>query len=674
MGFKDKAKDKLKLFKDKAYYGLDHFAQLFFGKDIQDILTSIKSGFKEGLTSKPFTATIASISQYLTKLIGVLFVTTFAFFPEVISGIFWTFLIVFIVMIVLTIILFIFFRHEIIAASFIFGGDPFTSIIKQIGVVLLLLTVTFFLPSPNYNNILGLRFSTLVVYVFFIIAFFISFLIASLKFPKILIFGSLHVALLYFLIPLGIFYMVTQTCTNSISLLNFNVPFISNYFDKYSCEKLTSTSVVKTGKEYVVPYSSGIGVKIGLNEMLPLPAGREYKEVVFLENHYKSDINLESIQPYIKSSYYNVIFKPTDYSQKKSMLKSGEEYGEEITFDPSNLEISSEKECKYSAETIKKAGYNPECADDLPCADAKSTCVMTGRLQCKCVNWISATCSGAPLNIILDIRHTGYLVGNGTLYYFEDYYGGSLPYYKYSQYPAEASFNFIPNPWFQRRYGGYIDEIQMFAQIKVSGSQPEITSLEVEPIETLINITFGNKYFIEEKIGINKKNCNLNEKLEEINKLIKESGKWSGILCTFSPPSVTTIIKDLTKNEEILNTDVSIALINQYCEAQSQYPNIKLDEDIEKRLTKDYVEYLRKIRNLKKEIRDVINKHGLCSYLQKINETAKEEEKSKMKETEMIKENLRKVNVFVRFDYKTTESFVSRKIYPYYTSACEYKK
>jgi hypothetical protein len=617
--------------------------------------------------SQQFVGTINRLFEYFTKLLAFLFVTIFAFYPEVITNLFWTFLIVLITFVVITIILIISFPVAYATVATVgnefLGESPMSIIFKSVGTTFLLLSITILLPSPNYYKVFGLRIGTLPVYIMFTFAFLISLGLAASKFPKILIFGIIYVASLYFLIPLVIFTATTKVCVENVSLFGIRIPLISDFLEQRSCKRLTASSLMMTGKAYPVVSSSGLTVKIGLNEMLPLPAGQKYKEVVFITNNYQGQISLLNIKPYIKSNYYDVVFTPTDYKQKKSTLLRGETYGEELVFDPYSMKIDSRKKCLWTSELIKQAGYPVECAYDVSCIsknNIESFCVEYGKLQCKCVDWIDATCSGESLNIILSITHTGFLVGKGILYYFEDYTPQSLPYYKYSQYPAEAVFNFIPNPWFQKRYTGYIDEVQMFGQIKVYGSNPQLTYLEVEPRDTVVNIT--NEYegiWIRETIGIKKKSC---ISLSEINEALKSTGLWSGILCTFTPPSLHVEIVNLTSGEEILNSSISIGLINQYCNAE--YINISSYPDLNQTLLKKYWEYVRKVSLLSEDVRKTINDYGLCSYLKK----AKSEEEQKKKE--IIEENLKKVEVSVRFDYVTTETFTSRKIYPYYTSAC----
>jgi len=649
---------------------LDELILNAFGMSTKDIINNLKSGFTSNFKSPPFIGTISHLSEYITKLLAFLFITVFAFYPETIMNLFWTFLIILIVIVAATIILVIFFPQAYAAVLMkgfnYLGGSPFSVIFKSIGSIFLILLITILLPSPNYYKVIGLRVGSLPILLMFIFSFVISFVLATLKFPKILIFGVVYVSFLYFLVPIVIFLVTTKACMENVSLFGIKLPLVSDFLEQRSCKRLTSSSLIMTGKEYPVISTSGISVKIGLNEMLPLPAGHSYREVVFISNNYQGPISLLEIRPYIKSRYRDVTFVPVDYVQKKHKLLRDETYGEEITFNPSSLKVDSERRCLWTSSMISQAGYAPECAYDIPCGSRdgfESTCVETGRLQCECVDWIKATCSGEPLNIILNVTYTGFLVGKGTLYYFEDYTPQTFPYYKYSQYPAEAVFNFIPNPWFQKRYSGYIDQVQMFAQIKIYGSNPRITYLEVEPTTTVVEIE--NEYegiFIRETLGIKKENC---VSLEEINRALRSTGSWSGILCTFTPPSLTVEIRDLKSGEEILNTSISIGLINQYCNAEyinvSSYPNINLT------MMEKYWRYLREVNSLSEDVRRTISDYGICSYLK---ETKTKEE---AEEKKIIEENLRRVEVSVRFDYIVTETFTSRKIYPYYTSLCEEK-
>ena len=621
--------------------------------------------------SKQFIGALSHLLEYITKLLAFLFITVFAFYPETVMNLFWTFLIVLTVGVAVTIMLVVFFPEAYLVATmkgFNYLSElPISVVFKSIGSIFLIILITILLPSPNYYKVIGLIMGSLPVLLLFAFSIIISFALATLKFPKILILGAVYVGFLYFLVPLIIFVATTKACIENVSLFGIEIPLISDFLEGRSCKRLISSSLMMTGKKYPVISTSGISVKIGLNEMLPLPAGHSYKEVVFISNNYQASISLLDIRPYIKSGYRDVIFVPVDYVQKKHKLLRDETYGEELTFNPSSLKVDSMKKCLWTSSMISQAGYVSECAYDIPCESMdgfESTCVETGKLQCECVDWIKATCSGEPLNIILSITHTGFLVGKGTLYYFEDYTPQTLPYYKYSQYPAEAVFNFIPNPWFQKRYSGYIDEVRMFAQIRVYGSNPQITYLEVEPITTVVEIE--NEYeglLIRETIGIKKEKCT---SLEEINRALRSTGSWSGILCTFTPPSVTVEIKDLKNDKEILSSSISVGLINQYCNAEyiniSSYPNINLT------IMEKYWKYLREVNMLPEDVKRIISDYGICSYLRK----AKTEEEAKKKK--IIEENLRRVEVNVRFDYIVTETFTSRKIYPYYTSLCEKEK
>jgi len=352
MGMKDelkKIKEQLKVIGANSRFILEELSLDAFGMTPDKIISNLKSGVKGKFKSQQFVGTINRLSEYFTKLLAFLFVTIFAFYPEVITNLFWTFLAILIVFIVITIILIIFFPTAYATVGVMgneyLGGSPMSIVFKSVGSIFLLLLITILLPSPNYYKVFGLRIGTLPVYVMLIFTFLISFLLAAAKFPKILIFGIIYVAFLYFIIPLIIFATTTRFCIDNVSIFGFKIPFISDFLEQHSCKRLTSYSLMRTGREYVIPSISGLQVKIGLNEMLPLPAGSSYKEVVFMTSNYQGNISLLSIKPYIKSDYYNTIFIPTDYQQKKSMLMKGETYGEEISFNPSSLEIDSSKKC-----------------------------------------------------------------------------------------------------------------------------------------------------------------------------------------------------------------------------------------------------------------------------------------------------------------------------------------
>jgi len=596
-------------------------------------------------------------------------------------------------------------------------------LIALVIVTIVTLITLFSIPSPNYYKALILRVQPYVIHLIFIFTFFLSFYLASLTFPSILAIILFPFLFLFFLAPYAILYLTTVKCMETISVFGhtFSIPTLAQLTRGYSCERLTIVSLEKTGKVYTIPSLSGIKLEIGIGEMNPLPAGGSYKEAIFLRNNYAENVSLLKIQPILKSKYFNTFFIPTDYQQSKTNLLPGEVYGEEIKFDPRNLEIVTTAEaCSVSLRRMKESMRDVEseieCSADNPHCSRfgyPGKCVETSKNYCECIDWVKATCSGAPLTLHLLVEHTGFLTGKGILYYFEKYMQASLPAYKYSQPPAEATFKFIPNPWFQERYGKYIDEVFLFAQIKVGGRNPQLTSLEVEPRDVVINITDLYKNIsITETIGIVKKDCNLKEKLKEINEVLKSRGHWSGILCTFTPPSVHVKIVNLTNNEVLLDEPISLLLLNEYCNASyeafkysmefisnvsqnktenenvakneseevpsHEEPSPEESEEVleekllskggiitEMEIYKKYWSYLRVINSLPESTRKSIKEHNICSYLR---ENVPKEKKG---EKEAIEENLRRVAVWIRFDYITTSVKASRSISPYYTSFCE---
>jgi hypothetical protein len=593
-------------------------------------------------------------------------------------------------------------------------------LIALVIVTIVTLITLFSIPSPNYYKTLILRVQPYVIHLIFIFTFFLSFYLASLTFPSILAIILFPFLFLFFLAPYTILYLTTVKCMETISVFGhtFSIPTLAQLTRGYSCERLTTVSLEKTGKVYTIPSLSGIKLEIGMGEMNPLPAGGSYKEAIFLRNNYAENVSLLKIQPILKSKYFNTFFIPTDYQQSKTNLLPGEVYGEEIKFDPHHLEMeTSAPICKVPREDMEKAGITGECdANTLACPSPfgyQTACVETSRTYCECIDWVKATCSGAPLTLYLLVTHTGFLTGKGILYYFEKYMQTSLPAYKYSQPPAEATFKFIPNPWFQERYGKYINEVFLFAQIKVGGRNPQLTSLEVEPRDIVINITDLYKNIsITETVGIVKKDCNLKEKLKEINEVLKSRGHWSGILCTFTPPSVHVKIVNLTNNEVLLDEPISLLLLNEYCNTSyeafkysmefisnvsqnktenenvakneseevpsHEEPSPEESEEVleekllskggiitEMEIYKKYWNYLRVINSLPESTRKSIKEHNICSYLRE--NIPKEKKGGK----EAIEENLRRVAVWIRFDYITTSVKASRSISPYYTSFCE---
>jgi len=456
----------------------------------------------------------------------------------------------------------------------------------------------------------------------------------------------------------------------------------SDFFekDRNIVSKLTKFSLVEREKEMEIPSTSGLVIEIGYGGMTPLPAGHTYQEVIFITNYYKDPenenrtINIIDISPYIYHPKYHIYFIPENFEIDKNILKSGEIYGKYVTFDPQYLKVSGEI-CKYSTAQLeaaleeKKENKSIECSYETPCLskdNIKSICIETDYLKCECFDWIKTTCSGEPLYMGANITHDGFIIGEGTLYYYESP-EVIEPLIKkvYIQEPAKLSFSFIPNPWIKKLYENYIDTVEMIASIEIRGYNSKIKNYEVRPINTKTVIyDYVNNKKIVETIGISKINCT---SVEKINEILTKIGKWTGILCYFKPPEITLEIVDLTTNETQLSSSISFAMIDEYC----RYSNLNISSEsitYNSELYKQYLLGKEKLAQLNAALKATLDKYGFCSFL---NRSTEEMNATISEEIETIRKAMKEVNVYVRFEYETTETVESSKISTYWTSKCE---
>lgn len=628
-------------------------------------------------------SSLSAFTDYILRLSITFIPFLGSFYPALLSSLFWVFLIFLIVIIIVWILLKVVLPIVFPPSSLVVEGfdilTGFSKNIRKTIIVIFLLIVSIIvvsiLPSPDYPKLFTrMNLSTTHYYTFLIV--FLVFAIFLPTLDNIFYFALATITytlLLYFAIPL-----ITLTSTTLCLDINpiYRIPYISTIFSDRICkeEKLQKTSLVVKGREIVIPSSGGISITIGYDSLSRLPAGHRYQEVFFLQNNYldpedeNRTIRILDIVPYIYYPRYELYFKIKDYTNDKEYLKPGEVYGNVVVFDPEKLYIEG-RACPYTAKQLEEFIGTPECAFDLSCTpkdNVDSICVEIGYLNCRCINWIDVTCSGTTLYMGVDVTHDGFVIGNGTLYYFEQYSPSRhLNIYSYTQGPAKISFNFIPNPWIREMYENYIDTIDMFGNIEIGGKNQFIRSIQVKPIETKVIIyDYANNKKIIETIGIRTLNC---VDKDEINEILTKTGKWSGILCKFTPPEVSLEILDLSTNETTFNTSLTLTMLNYYC--NQQVINIS-EEQIKYNLSlfKEYLLAKEKIKLISEELRSTINEHGLCSLLNKTHETRNETLKQK---TNLIESTLKEINVYVRIEYTTTSNLISGPIYSYWTSRCE---
>ncbi|MCS7093768.1 MAG: hypothetical protein RMJ18_01120, partial [Candidatus Aenigmarchaeota archaeon] len=404
-------------------YWMNRISGRLVGASIPEMQAALQKNDKKNIGGL-----IGSLTNYLTKLFIVMMITVGAFYPAVISNLFWVIVIVVIVLIVVTIILAVLFPQAFLLfyRVSIFTGNPLVSLFVEIFVVMLLLFIIMSLPSPNYEKTIGLKIGALQFYTFMLVCLISTFFISTIKNVfKFFVATILYTAFLYFIIPFSLIFFANM-CIDTHPI--HKVEYLSNIFTKYACkDELKKTSSIVKGKEIKVPLSGGVSVKFGFEKLTTLYAGHKYKESIFLINYYKDPddenraISIKEFQPYLKFSKYNVTFSIPDFELGKNFLKPGEIYGRPITFDPSTMKVSGDS-CLYTEKELKERDTDVECAYDKKCAESNSVCVETGFLKCECLDWTKVTCSGYPLYLQAKVTHDGFIIANGTLYYFKKYF------------------------------------------------------------------------------------------------------------------------------------------------------------------------------------------------------------------------------------------------------------
>lgn len=626
-----------------------------------------------------------SLTSFLLKTLVLLTVFLAAFYPELLENIF----ILVVGILIFLIIIYLLFNLILPAVAdtttyismYLLNenlnvSEEAKSFISKLTLIILVFVVVVFFPTPNYRKLFEIsNIPPIYYFIFMLFSLLFVLLISTTEDIKFLFASILYVFVLYFAIPF-LLIISSNVCleTNPI----YKIPYISNAFSKLLCResRLQKTSLVVREKEVKVPSSGGLSISIGYGKLNYLPAGHTYREFFYITNNYIDPENPHRgisihVTPYIYYPRYNLYFIPKNFVSKTGFLRTGETYADVVSFDPGQLEIEGRR-CSYTKNQLENLSPLIECAYDLPCPPVggiKSACIEIGRLKCKCINWVNVTCSGDSLHMVLNVSHDGFIIGNGTLYYYEDVRNiGDIIRYSYSQGPATISFSFAPNPWIRSLYEGYIGNIEMFGYIQIYGYQPKIKSYEIIPINTkAIIFDYLNNKKIIETIGISPIYC---VTPEEINNILSETGRWSGVFCSFTPPQITLEIIDMSNEETEFNASISLVMLNEYCKQSALNISNILSQNISNILP-FYEEYLmskEKIKNLNEDLRTTIDNYGVCSLL---NKTYEEMDKRTLEQINMVRKALKEVNVYIRIEYETTQSVQSRSIPVYWTSKCE---
>jgi hypothetical protein len=581
------------------------------------LISSIAKGYR-----KKAIKSIEENKGLLLKIFISFFAAFLIFFPVQIQQI-TTSLVIVIAIILVILVLLIIFAH--VSPGFDIIGNLLFALI--ISLILLILSSSlncggqacFWVISTKIGT-LGAMISFLAVLIFFLV---LAFMVKNFVIYCIVI-TVLTSVLMFILIPL-------LSPANYYSFCK-RIPFI--YGSPICRPREVWVDPLKTVK---IPVSGGIGMKIETPSTLY--AGNPYEFLFTLTNYYERDISFE-LTPSIVSYYGSKMEFVQPFNQKISSLKPKEFYQDAVYFNPEEAYVK-EGTCPYTTKQLSTAsGLPPDkiaCSIEKNCENPKAGCVKLDIFECGCVDWSLATCSKNPLKAKVNVKHTGFFLGNATLYYSEEI---AKPAYatELTQGPLRIIIEFIPNPYIASIHQ-YRDEVSMFVTFKNLGGDIEVKSFKVMPQNTVIH-TIDKEKQVEliEEVGTEIIECrDISEILPQTLTIGAEVG---GKLCTLKPPFVKTTLIDLEKNETIEINNVTFSFIENYCYKKAQKT--------------DQTGYTFWSSNWDK-IYETVAESGLCELLKK----------KDVNESKIIKSALTHVDVLIEFEYIRRVDFYSEEIVPY---------
>jgi len=601
-------------------------------------LMKAQSKLQEKVAKALTKETEESFPWILKAFVGFLLVFQ-AFYPKTVESIFWILLVAFIILIAVTVIITIYTS----GAATLFAGKILLNVIISVAAVLLIVLLARMYPSPNYGEWLSKKWGRLAEIAPFILA--ISAVLLLIPNSPL----GFFIGISGFWILLN---MVGPYLLHSLSPAGFCIP-IPNLEDKWlgqlgfiqklKCEgSPTKETFIYYQKPVDIPVSGGIYVSFGPEgKPYPIIAGSDYQQPFTIQNLYEEDITIDDFEPWILSYYKNgILFVPTyKINLEKYTLSPNEKLQGMLFYSKDNLEPKALNPCKFTLDQIKRnAQYTGIDPDKVPCAfdycndsfcDCKrSACVETDNFVCSCANLLDVTCSGEPIYLAANITHTGFFVGNISLYYSEKDSPEPPPPH-FMQGPISVTLSFSPPVYIRSYYEKYMNTVQLLADIEIkNGYNFRIERIDVEPMLTTISTTdYEHNIQINETIGIQKKDCIGIQKAKDA--LNEGMNRWNGVLCNFTSPQVTLIVKNLGTGETIKVTGINYNQLLDYCNGT--------------------------LENAKDVSNILGGSSGLCSLLS--NTT--------------VEHALEFTQVIFRMDYIITETFYSPAIKPVRTSvAC----
>jgi hypothetical protein len=557
------------------------------------------------------------------QILAALIIPILIFFPFQLQNVLIPLAIIFIILIILTVALRLIFL-------------PLMDLILNLVIIISLLILTQFINCGNQACfwVLSTRIGTLGAYlVFFGILFLFIILAISLSGFK---FWASSIALTILII-----FFISWISPKSWYAFCKNIPFLSS--QPYCNPRVVKVDPIKT---ITIPVGGGISVKI--EPASTLYAGEPYEFSFSILNKYERPIEF-TIQPSIISSYGKGIEFIQPFQQKTNKLSAGESYQDSVYINPNELKAGKET-CSYWAKqiAIAKGFYKTdiwgkisevytdkvECARDKPCKD-NFICGEIGTFDCICIDWTIATCSKESLRAKINVKHSGFFLGSGKLYYSENI---TKPVYatKLVQGPLSVTLEFQPNPYIAQVHK-YVEDVSLYVTFKnEGGGDIDIRDFKVEPQNTVIHTIDKEKEIeIIEEVGTQIISCrNIDEILHGYE--LKSGQEVGGILCKLAPPHVKLTIKNLTSNT-VEEASVSLNYLKQFCNRKENEKTSEWNKNWE-------------------NVFKTIDNTGLCEILSKKEETG---------EKRQVERGLSFVNVIVEFYYERSADYFSSEIIPY---------
>lgn len=566
---------------------------------------------------------------FFIRLVVPFLIVYQAFFPFVV----WQFSLTFLGIFVLGIIL-------IGVAVYFIGGALLSSlniildIMIPIFVVVFLSFLTMTIGSPNYYKVLGVKYGSLTAGLSFLGLIIVGMVLIAVKSPPGFTVASVFFAIFVFLI---LPYVLAVANVSGICL-KIPIPYLSQY-----CH----TTEVYVEPMKTVKIQVGGGIELTLETSKNLYAGSSYEFGFNIKNDYDGPITFK-LTPVLASSYgKNLEGKNLEFTQKfdqqKDVLSPNENYPGSFLMDPTKMEVKEAFLCPYHASQIVSANKvqlkDVKCADDKPCGDSNMMCVETGNYECKCADWTVATCSKSPVTVKMYVDHSGFFIGNASLYYAEKT-APQQPAAEITQGPLHVIIEFQPNPYIAT-INQYREDISMRVGFRNLGGDMTIKDFKVEPQNTIIHkIDPKNGVELVEEVGTQIISC---KSIEEIipSGFLPSGKETSGVLCKLTPPSVKATLKDLNKDQVIETDNIRTDKISDYCN------QVKTETFNENGGSTTWSSNWNNLFN-------TIGDSGLCQ----IEKTGGTQEKA------TIESSLAHVDVIVEFTYERNAVFTSSDISP----------